>query len=106
MLFNLTPWFFFSERASWRHYEEGAPAVEWGHVLESLNKLDAGVAERILLMSRDEMSMLVVSYADIKRYRGGSQQQPPLPPFVFMTGLKFVVSPLIIKRYENYFLVY
>lgn len=29
-------------------------------------QLDAGVAEQVLLMSRDEQSMLVASYADIK----------------------------------------
>ena len=46
---------------------EGVPLVEWGHVVECLNKVDAGVAEKILLMGRDEASMLVVSYADIKR---------------------------------------
>ncbi len=29
-------------------------------------QLDAGVPEKVLLMSRDEQSMLVVSYADVK----------------------------------------
>jgi PAB-dependent poly(A)-specific ribonuclease subunit 3 len=38
-----------------------------GHVVEVLNKLDAGVAEQLLLLSRDEQSLLVVSYADLKR---------------------------------------
>ena len=47
--------------------EEGAPVLDWGHVVEALNKLDAGVPEKVMLMSRDESSMLVVSYADIKR---------------------------------------
>lgn len=47
--------------------EEGAPILEWGHVVECLNKLDAGVPEKIVLLSRDEASMLVVSYADVKR---------------------------------------
>ena len=47
--------------------EEGAPVLEWGHVVECLNKLDAGLSEKIVLMSRDEASMLVVSYADVKR---------------------------------------
>lgn len=40
--------------------------IDWGHMMEALNKLDAGVQEKILLLSRDEMSMLVASYADIK----------------------------------------
>lgn len=30
-------------------------------------QLDAGVLERIMLLSRDESSMLVASYADLKR---------------------------------------
>ncbi|KAK9863086.1 hypothetical protein WJX84_005065 [Apatococcus fuscideae] len=47
--------------------EDGAPMIDWGHVVEALNKLDAGVPEKVLLLSRDEASMLVVSYADIKR---------------------------------------
>ena len=47
--------------------EEGAPVLEWGHVVEALNKLDAGVPEKVVLMSRDEASMMVVSYADLKR---------------------------------------
>ena len=47
--------------------EGGAPLLDWGVVAEALNKLDAGVPEKVLLMSRDEMSMLVVSYADLRR---------------------------------------
>ena len=47
--------------------EDGGPALDWGHVFECLNKLDAGVPERLLLLSRDEASMLVASFADIKR---------------------------------------
>ena len=37
-----------------------------GACFESLNKLDVGVSEKVLL-SRDELSMLVASYADVKR---------------------------------------
>jgi len=47
--------------------EEGKPLIDWGHVVECLNKIDIGTTEKILLMSRDEQSMLVVSYADLKR---------------------------------------
>lgn len=95
--------------------EEGAPLLDWGLAVEALNKVDAGVPEKVrqprpgglqntplpcaaavmfvralpyassshglahspthiythpvqvLLMSRDEMSMLVVSYADVRR---------------------------------------
>lgn len=48
-------------------YDDGAPVVDWGHVVECLNKLDVGVPERVMLMSRDEQSIIVVSYADLKR---------------------------------------
>lgn len=47
--------------------EEGTPVIDWGHVIECLNKLDAGVPEKLILLSRDERSMLIASYADLKR---------------------------------------
>jgi PAB-dependent poly(A)-specific ribonuclease subunit 3 len=47
--------------------EEGRPILDWGHMVEALNKLDAAVPEQVMLLSRDEMSMLVVSYADVAR---------------------------------------
>jgi PAB-dependent poly(A)-specific ribonuclease subunit 3 len=46
---------------------DGVRRPDWGHAYEALAKLDAGVPERILLLSRDEASMLVASYGDIKR---------------------------------------
>ncbi|TCD59959.1 PAB-dependent poly(A)-specific ribonuclease subunit 3 [Steccherinum ochraceum] len=46
--------------------EHGRPVVNLSHVLTCLNKLDAGVEERIMLISRDEQSCLVVSYKEIK----------------------------------------
>ncbi|BDA44294.1 PAN2-PAN3 deadenylation complex subunit pan3 at C-terminar half [Coccomyxa sp. Obi] len=52
--------------------EDGSPMLDWGHVVECLNKLDAGVPEKITLMSRDEASLLVVSYADLKRCLEGA----------------------------------
>ncbi|KAJ3028730.1 UNVERIFIED_CONTAM: PAB-dependent poly(A)-specific ribonuclease subunit 3 [Siphonaria sp. JEL0065] len=39
--------------------ELGNPVVDIGHVLQCLNKLDAGVDEKIMLMSRDEQSCLI-----------------------------------------------
>lgn len=47
--------------------EDGTPMMDWGHVIECLNKLDAGVPEKILLMGRDETSMLVASYMDLRK---------------------------------------
>ncbi|GAB5590090.1 PAB-dependent poly(A)-specific ribonuclease subunit 3 [Umbelopsis nana] len=46
--------------------ENGAPAMDMVHVLTCLNKLDVGVDEKIMLMSRDEQSCLIVSYKEIK----------------------------------------
>lgn len=38
------------------------------HVLSALNKLDAGDPEEILLSSRDGKDLLVVTFADVKRW--------------------------------------
>ncbi|TFK87873.1 hypothetical protein K466DRAFT_490113 [Polyporus arcularius HHB13444] len=46
--------------------EMGRPVVNLTHVLACLNKLDAGTDERIMLVSRDEQSCLVVSYREVK----------------------------------------
>lgn len=46
--------------------EDGVPLIDMGHVIETLNKLDAGLDEKILLMSRDEQNLLVVSFRDLK----------------------------------------
>ncbi|KAL5011536.1 hypothetical protein ScPMuIL_010087 [Solemya velum] len=48
--------------------ENGAPWVDMAHVVQSLNKFDSGVPEKICLMSRDEQSVLVVSYAELKQF--------------------------------------
>ncbi|KAL3878580.1 hypothetical protein ACJMK2_030916 [Sinanodonta woodiana] len=47
--------------------ETGAPWIDMAHVVQCLNKLDAGVPEKISLMSRDEQNVLVVSYAELKQ---------------------------------------
>jgi PAB-dependent poly(A)-specific ribonuclease subunit 3 len=52
--------------------EDGSPILDWGHVFDSLNKVDIGVPEKVILLSRDELSMLVVSYADIKACIAGA----------------------------------
>jgi PAB-dependent poly(A)-specific ribonuclease subunit 3 len=46
--------------------DRGQPVVDFGHVIDCLNKLDAGIPERILLASRDGRSFLVVTYADVR----------------------------------------
>lgn len=46
--------------------ETGAAWIDFSHIVSTLNKLDAGSSERICLTSRDELSILVVSYHDLK----------------------------------------
>lgn len=46
---------------------EGHAVLDLGHVVSCLNKLDAGVEERVVLVSRDEQSVFVVSYREVKR---------------------------------------
>ncbi|KAF4528785.1 hypothetical protein B566_EDAN017117 [Ephemera danica] len=46
--------------------EEGRPWLDMAHVVNCLNKLDAGTQDKVYLMSRDEQSVLVVSYAELK----------------------------------------
>nr|CAD7195330.1 unnamed protein product [Timema douglasi] len=46
--------------------EDGRPWLDMAHVVQCLNKFDAGSPEKICLMSRDEQSILVVSYAELK----------------------------------------
>lgn len=46
---------------------DGTPVLDLGHIITSLNKLDAADPEKIVLVSRDGESLLVVSYADISR---------------------------------------
>jgi PAB-dependent poly(A)-specific ribonuclease subunit 3 len=45
----------------------GHPVVDLAHVISCLNKLDAGSEERIQLTSRDDQSVLIVSYKELKR---------------------------------------
>lgn len=47
--------------------DDGAPALDWAGAHEALAKLDAGVPERIILLSRDAASMLVVGYNELKQ---------------------------------------
>eukprot|EP00455_Lapot_gusevi_P003887 TRINITY_DN1158_c0_g1_i12.p1 TRINITY_DN1158_c0_g1~~TRINITY_DN1158_c0_g1_i12.p1 ORF type:complete len:691 (+),score=79.02 TRINITY_DN1158_c0_g1_i12:556-2628(+) len=47
--------------------DDGSPNLDFGHVVQTLNKLDVGSTEKTLLMGRNEEHLLVVSYTDIKR---------------------------------------
>ncbi|XP_071125593.1 PAN2-PAN3 deadenylation complex subunit pan3-like isoform X1 [Mytilus edulis] len=50
-----------------QHDANGAPWIDMAHILQSLNKLDGGTPEKICLVSRDENSVLVVTYAELKQ---------------------------------------
>jgi hypothetical protein len=43
------------------------PVLEVGHIISSLNKLDAGSTEQMILCSRDNKDLIIVSFADVKR---------------------------------------
>ncbi|KAH8811381.1 hypothetical protein F5884DRAFT_749766 [Xylogone sp. PMI_703] len=46
---------------------EGRPVVDLGHMIRCLNKLDAGIDEKVLLTSRDEQTTFVVTYKELKK---------------------------------------
>jgi PAB-dependent poly(A)-specific ribonuclease subunit 3 len=46
---------------------EGRPVVDLAHILECLNKLDAGSAEKIKLVSRDDQDCMIVGYKELKK---------------------------------------
>lgn len=47
--------------------DQGLPVVDMGHVLACLNKLDAGIDERLSLVSRDEQTCIIISYKELKK---------------------------------------
>ncbi|XP_031623876.1 PAN2-PAN3 deadenylation complex subunit PAN3 isoform X4 [Contarinia nasturtii] len=46
--------------------EDGTPWLDHAHIIQCLNKLDAGTLEKVQLVSRDEQSILIVTYAELK----------------------------------------
>lgn len=47
--------------------ENGKPVVDLGHMVACLNKLDAGSADQIKLVSRDDQDCIIVSYKELKK---------------------------------------
>ncbi|KAE9531340.1 hypothetical protein AGLY_010546 [Aphis glycines] len=47
--------------------EEGRPWLDMSHIVHTLNKLDSGSSDNICLYSRDEKTILVVSYQELKQ---------------------------------------
>lgn len=50
----------------------GNPVLDLGHMIRSLNRLDAGTDERICLTSRDEQTSFLVSYKELKKQLGNA----------------------------------
>jgi len=46
---------------------DGVPWIDMAHIIQTLNKLNAGVPEKICLSSRDDDIIVLVSYAELKR---------------------------------------
>jgi PAB-dependent poly(A)-specific ribonuclease subunit 3 len=46
---------------------DGRPWLDLSHVVYCLNRLDTGAAEKVCLMSRDEQSILITTYAELKQ---------------------------------------
>mmetsp|Transcript_56875 Transcript_56875/g.135705 ORF Transcript_56875/g.135705 Transcript_56875/m.135705 type:complete len:506 (+) Transcript_56875:3-1520(+) len=46
--------------------DQDRPVIEFGFIVQCLNKLDVGVSEKMMLMSPDEQTVLVVSFGDLK----------------------------------------
>ncbi|MCJ1465693.1 PAB-dependent poly(A)-specific ribonuclease subunit 3 [Pseudocyphellaria aurata] len=45
---------------------QGKPVLDLAHVLSCLNKLDAGIEEKITLTARDENTLIIVSYREVR----------------------------------------
>jgi PAB-dependent poly(A)-specific ribonuclease subunit 3 len=45
----------------------GNAIVDLGHLIRCLNRLDAGIDEKVLLTSRDEQTTFVVTYKELKK---------------------------------------
>lgn len=45
----------------------GHPALDMGHMIRCLSKLDAGTEEKICLTSRDDQTSFIVSYKELKK---------------------------------------
>lgn len=56
----------FRDYIFFQHDEYGKPVVDLSRVLTNLNKLDAGIDEKFLLVSRDEKNCIIVSYKEIR----------------------------------------
>lgn len=75
--------FFQTEAAA----DGGRPFLDAGHITDCLSKVDVGSFEPVMLMSRDNQSIIVTNYNDIKRclenaYRELTDARPHQPSFL------------------------
>lgn len=52
--------------------EMGNPIVDLGHMIREMNKLDAGIDESVMLVSRDEQTYMLVTYKELKECMGSA----------------------------------
>ncbi|GMT20084.1 hypothetical protein PFISCL1PPCAC_11381, partial [Pristionchus fissidentatus] len=48
--------------------DAGKPWMDMAHIVSCMNKLDAGVGEKIELVSRDHDNVIIVSFSDLRRF--------------------------------------
>jgi PAB-dependent poly(A)-specific ribonuclease subunit 3 len=56
----------FRDYIFFQYDEYGKPVIDLAKVLVNLNKVDAGIDEKFLLVSRDEKTCIIVSYKEIR----------------------------------------
>ncbi|CAG8954277.1 hypothetical protein HYFRA_00005898 [Hymenoscyphus fraxineus] len=59
---------------------DGRPVVDMGHMISCLNKLDAGSQEKITLTSRDEQTVFIVTYNEMKKQVNSAWAELQKPP--------------------------
>ena len=64
--------------------ENGTAVIDLAHVIDTLNKLDAGSMEKIVLVGRNEKTICVVTYKDLRRalentFKELQRGKPPYP---------------------------
>ncbi|EKU21590.1 hypothetical protein NGA_0369010, partial [Nannochloropsis gaditana CCMP526] len=87
--------------------EGGRPVLDLGHVVHSLNRLDSGDPEKILLMSRDGHTMIIVSFQDVKRcleaawleYCEIANPAAATPELGHLVGSEHEVPPQLVPAY-------
>lgn len=72
---------------------QGKPVTDLSHVLMCLNKLDAGLDEKIMLVSRDEQTCIIVSYAEVSHHSARVSR----PAYVLNVVHRLIVSVTYVR---------